>query len=598
MGAAHLLALNIFGVLGYGVRSLMDTPAENSINVIIFAITIVYAALALLLLVYPLSGYLADVHCGRYRAVVISFVLLWLALLLFTCAIIVAVASRPWTMNRKTTWYITLGSLALLIAVTIFISLACYQANVIQFGLNQLLEAPSGKLGLFIHWFMWAYTLGTFVTLAISVFIPCYIQNMTVVTSLASILTGVSFLFLVTLSLMLAFTWYNHGWFYTEPGQHNPYKTVIKVLHFARKNKYPLRRSAFTYCDDFSQPSRIDFAKEIFGGPFTTPQVEDVKTFFRIVLVLFSLGPLFILEVPSSYYLFPFFALHIDRHLQFIANYTSCRSVLKWGVLQSGNIGYIVSVMFFPVYIWMVYSLFRKRIPRILNRLNFAIFMPVLGIVWLLMTDIFGHYHYQNQNNSSTNLCLFTSTYFSPQNDSMPALLKLHWGVLVPPCILFNFGFVLIQATALEFISAQSPHSMKGFLIGVFFAIKGLFQFIGAAAVVPFALPSIWDHVNALTNCGFGYYLFTLVVALIGVAVFSIVVRRYKYRQRDERPYDARFVEAYYERYMQSSGYEEEHNENTHTAVQVNGDYGAARGTTYRGANHLRKTLRDISQGD
>ena len=31
----------------------------------IFAITIVYAALALLLLVYPLSGYLADAHCGR-----------------------------------------------------------------------------------------------------------------------------------------------------------------------------------------------------------------------------------------------------------------------------------------------------------------------------------------------------------------------------------------------------------------------------------------------------------------------------------------------------------------------------------------------------
>ena len=101
---------------------------------------------------------------------------------------------------------------------------------------------------------------------------------------------------------------------------------VYKVLNFARKNKYPIRRygSAFTFCDDF-KPSRIDFAKERYGGPFTSPQVEDVKTFQRIVIVLLALGPVFVLEVPGSYYLF---ASHIGGEIQFEQSKT-CHSLAK-----------------------------------------------------------------------------------------------------------------------------------------------------------------------------------------------------------------------------------------------------------------------------
>ena len=53
-------------------------------------------------------------------------------------------------------------------------------------------------------------------------------------------------------------------------------------------------------------------------------------------------------------------------------------------------------------------------------------------------------------------------------------ILKMHWGVLILPNILLAMGPPIIMATILEFISAQSPHSMKGLLIGVFFAIKVL----------------------------------------------------------------------------------------------------------------------------
>ena len=48
------------------------------------------------------------------------------------------------------------------------------------------------------------------------------------------------------------------------------------------RNKHPQNRSAFTYCED-EVISRIDYGKSKYGGPFTTEQVEDVNTFYKIV---------------------------------------------------------------------------------------------------------------------------------------------------------------------------------------------------------------------------------------------------------------------------------------------------------------------------
>ena len=48
------------------------------------------------------------------------------------------------------------------------------------------------------------------------------------------------------------------------------------------------RRSAFTYWE-IDAPSRIDFGKQKYGGPFTNEQVEDVKAMFRLILLIVSL---------------------------------------------------------------------------------------------------------------------------------------------------------------------------------------------------------------------------------------------------------------------------------------------------------------------
>ena len=59
------------------------------------------------------------------------------------------------------------------IAFIVFVfGFAGYRANIIQFGLDQLLEAPSSSLALFIHWIIWADSIGK---LIIQILIAVYI---------------------------------------------------------------------------------------------------------------------------------------------------------------------------------------------------------------------------------------------------------------------------------------------------------------------------------------------------------------------------------------------------------------------------------------
>ncbi len=97
---------------------------------------------------------------------------------------------------------------------------------------------------------------------------------------------------------------------------------------------------------------------------------------------------------------------------------------------------------------------------------------------------------------------------------------------------------------------------MKGLLVGIFISIKAFFQLISGIVLIPFALRRLWDseHMREyppVTNCVFGYLLFTCVVALIGFILLLLEARMYKYRERDDRPFDQRFAVEVYSRYLQ-----------------------------------------------
>ena len=53
--------------------------------------------------------------------------------------------------------------IAVILFLAYIVGLGLFQANAIQFGLDQLLEAPTPKLISFIHWYYWAQNVGSLV---------------------------------------------------------------------------------------------------------------------------------------------------------------------------------------------------------------------------------------------------------------------------------------------------------------------------------------------------------------------------------------------------------------------------------------------------
>ena len=183
---------------------------------------------------------------------------------------------------------------------------------------------------------------------------------------------------------------------------HNPLKLISQVLRYAVKNKYPRLRSAFTYWED-KPYSRIDLGKAKYGGPFTTEQVEDVKTFFRILVLIGSssviLGLIFLLGQSVNNMMYHF---KDDDYIPYCENTVSkymrnCYS--RFTVMYFGNATIVIVI---PVLEIVSHS----RLPKctcspymgIIRRFLLGLLLLLLYEVLLLAVEIIGVTVTQNHN--------------------------------------------------------------------------------------------------------------------------------------------------------------------------------------------------------
>ena len=507
-----------------------------------------YVSLVVIMTFYPLSGFIADVCCGRFKMIMTSVSLMLLSLTFFSITCIIAIhTTASFSSKLRIESYIIDQGEGIAFLILLVVTLVCfivgligYHANYIQFGLDQLLEAPSEYLALFIHYAMWAFSFSTIVDISLFSLISCRSTRRTFFFSI--FIAVPSLLMISSLVLYIISCLKRRDWFYVEPGQHNPYVTVFGVVNFARKHNHPLLRSAFTYCDDYI-PTRLDFAKERYGGPFTTEEVESVKTLFRILLLLVVMGPVHVLQVPPSQYIFPFFGFHTgNNEIHTVVTNCSADHVIALAI-KSGALTASITNILFPVYIWIVFSALRRNPPKMFTRLGIGIILSLFGVLTMIIIDMVGH----SMNNKSQ--CMFQITKQNYTLEYQP--LHMHWSVLIAPSVFFGIGPLLITTTSLEFISAQSPHSMKGLLVGVYFTIQGFFKLFGIVAVLPVSLTQPWtQELPSVISCGSVYLFLILMTGLLGFALFIISAKRYNYRERDDINFYQRDIEEIYTRYL------------------------------------------------
>ena len=391
--------------------------------------------------------------CGRYKTVAICTLLVAVSLLfvLVVYGILTVLAIKLDGASRVAlvTILATMGCIGL---ITLIVGLIGFTANVVQFGMDQLHDSPREDGTLFIHWYVWTYYISILIDQLACSLIFYRVHDYTQFLSLQSKI-GYSLILLLLVivvlpvTLCLARRW--RRWFLVEPGQYSPYKLVYRVTKFACQHKTPLRRSAFTYCED-ELPKGLNLGKEKYGGPFTTEQVEDVKAFYGILKVLSSFGVVFFLDFAANATL-PYFA-----HVQTNLNMTSLSYLAGDILITCGLLSPLLIFLCIPFYLCLLRPLLLQYVPGMLKRMGLGMIFVVLSLLATFSMETASHNYYT---------CMFPFG----ASDS-----RLNPAFLVIQLTLSALSRMLIYTGVFEIICSQSPHSMKGLLIGVLYAIRWL----------------------------------------------------------------------------------------------------------------------------
>ena len=485
-----------------------------------YAATICFAAT-------PVTGWLADVYFGRYKTISYSIRLIWAVIIMFNLYFVV---------NNYVYKFGPLKPVILVILTgLIVIGLAGILANGLQLGIDQLIDASSQNITCYISWNVWSYHLA-FIMVALSENCFCGIYNLTW-----------SFILIpcaVTPSL-LSDCFLNH-WLVKEPVTHNPLKLIYQVLRYAVKNKYPRLRSAFTYWED-KPYSRIDLGKAKYGGPFTTEQVEDVKTFFRILALLLVCSLLIGLYATQG--LINSKLIHHYKDKNFI-NKCEEKSVQEFLgncyeriVIQYFN--FLAILIFVPVYELILHPLLLKcdryANSSILLRLIVAILFILAGTLQQFAIELVAFHNTNNQNVT----CLFNSNGHGNEGLS----LDYHW--LIIPQTFQGISFYLASASGFEFIVAQAPYFMRSQLIGTLFFLYG--SSLGLVEVCLKAIEMLFKKEMLLQkDCGGIWYYTAMTAATFLILCIVVIAKRcYSPRRRDEDLHNHQiFAVNYFDKYL------------------------------------------------
>ena len=522
-----------------------------------------YGGSAFVYMFYPLAGFLGDVKCGRFKMVKTSLKLTTIAIIaLIIIAGIITGAILLMTLVAFNIAYIivagVLSSIGFCFVVVLLTGLVCFFANIIQFGMDQLHDSPAQDSSLFIHWFIWVfYTSMVIVQLPWIMFYistrrsgddpsKLYIPGLCITLLIVSIVV-------VLVIISLCVVHHRQRWFLIEPGLENPYKKVYRVTKFARQHKIPVRRSAFTYCED-EIPSGLDLGKQKYGGPFTTEQVEDVKTFYGILKVLFSIGPAFALETATNSML-PFFAnnwfytniepcIHTltfnDSDQQFFGS----REFIKTFMIGNSLISPLLIAVLIPLYLYFFRRIVFPFIPGMLKRMGIGMILSFPSLLCFMVVEII------MRKRNVAEYDVINGCYDITNSTALPLPLQ-DTSLLVIHYIMSALSRMLLYIGMFEFICSQSPHSMKGLLIGLAYAIKGLFQLLAVGLATPFVI--IKNNVPAL---GYGYYITNLALGIIAFIVYAYTAWKYKNRVRDEPSKERQYAEDYYSNIQEEPNYD------------------------------------------
>ena len=460
-----------------------------------------------------LLGLLADIRYGRKRMVWCGIMLLWVVTIV-DCVRATVYYNIEHFQHKRVLFH----AIFTIDAALSYVATAAFLVNSVQLAIDQLADASAEQVSSFIQWYFFTYFLGAWVfNQATSPQGPLYYcfhitnkDNFKVLSSLVQVVFVSSALCLVALC--------GH-WVKATTIRNNPLKLIWKVLRFAAKHKYPVYRSALTYWED-EIPSRINLGKDKYGGPFTNEQVEDVKTFFRMI----SLALPCVAPATASFLATNDFVYSVSQ------NWTSSIMDFNYNVLTDTKCNQSLYAAFLSnIHLWVciyvlcselvIYPLASRFIPRMLKRIGWVFFLVIPESLALLIL----------------NIVALTINHADP--------MQIDRLLICSVITAFSaLQFYVVLSTFLEFTCAQSPQNMKGFLIGFMWLVTVLL------VVIAYFIYYVWSIKCHAPGCGTAYFSLITFLSVVGFIVYCLVARWYKHRERDDCPNDQAIVEEVFAR--------------------------------------------------
>ena len=513
----------------------------------------------LLYLSYPVFGLLSEVFRWNFKTILVSFILMAVS------STLMLITSTAWIIGVVYSLWPHIHNIVVLVQVpfivTGIISVGMFEANAIQFGMDQMFEASSKQLSSFIHWYFWCAHIGATVMIYLVIGaclygFNCKVNNIHFNTIFDNLIVFFSWIAILSSCIQLpvsiigiiACVYYKKK-FPIEQASRKPLRLIYSVLKYSYNHKQPERRSALAFWKS-DIPSRIDLGKHKYGGPFTYEQVESVKTVFRLLLLMVSL-----------------FGFHLSGDgysvSTYIMNTAGCPTakVFLGFIGNPQHIGFLIAfvcIPFFEIFkfwknsyyaislesrIWI--GLFICLINEALQSL-YSIILQSKSFLCPKVMEVFNNNEvFKNHQIHSILKCFVSNINIASQNStcqhfcSSPPVHDTVIDLSVIIMILHGLAYVLVFSTVLEFICAQSPNETKGLLIGLWYSMLSIKSFF----------INIIDAQVPMDTTEFNIYHGTKGVAIfISLAAFFIVCKKYKYRERNEIVNEQAMIEEQYER--------------------------------------------------
>ena len=501
--------------LGFNIIFSLSTSAEVScfytfagidINNLLIANTLQFLVFCIL---YPFTGWLADIKIGREKAIHIGLWLCWFGTLLQVISYCIQYGTCGLPVN------IAKYGISGVALVMLIVGTAGLSTNIPPYGLDQLYEKPNTHSRAFIHWIVWGYYVGY--SVGYIAFVPQTIRDPTL------LLVTIMLIFLMASAALFFHARFNYKFELSGVLKKNPYKMVYQTLKYAWQHTSPENRSALTYWEK-KMPKRIDLGKQKYGGPFKEIEIEDTKTFWRIITVLVSTFGFYIVYFHT-----------VLGVLRYTNSYRGATNTLGgYGSYALWSSFDEVIIILVPLVEFVIVPLFPKieYFIKPLRGFCVAYILITISLISIIAIDIVGHF--------ITPGCFLSTT----SNDKPIDMSYLYY--IIP----FAFSSVvggLSTISMLEFIASQAPVNMSAMLTGLFWLIRSVYNYIGVSLLIPF---TYFDFNGpGKLSCSFWSLLIQLFICVFGFIVYVVISKRYKQRKREEN-YDAYMMNVLEDNYV------------------------------------------------